>query len=116
MTRAVSATYRFGTEDASLRPTLYLYNPKGGDPIGSLKKLAGCRTAETFLRRNGTAEITWLHISHGDTDWRYDITCEGPETRYTAHKRLKAGYGKSDWKVSEFENWAAFEAWAMEVE
>lgn len=62
------ATYKWS------RGAKTVYNHYDNFPTGARRFLMGTRTAEDFLERNPTAEITESHEVHGDTEWRYTIT------------------------------------------
>lgn len=88
------ATYQFGRKYAP-RVTLYIHHD--GYPSGAAHYLyrALCHPnarggfAEQMLRANDGAEITTSHSAHGDTEYRYSVSGNGPIATIKAEARYE---------------------------
>ena len=77
------ATYKF---TAPYKPEVTFYIHHDGYPEGAARYLQhGSKSPEEFIRRNDRAEITPGHTSHGDTEYRYDITILEQGKPYKTH-------------------------------
>ena len=101
------ATYRFKATQ-KWQPTTTIYIHHDGYLDGAavyfyrmlINKSKGC-AATQFIRANESAELTGGHDSHGDTEYKYDVTGSGPEAQIVAYKRAwsVADDEREEWRV-----------------